>query len=308
MKERLLFIYNPNAGRAKIKSQLSGILSIFAKAGYEIIACPTQQKDDARLIAKEYAQNNACDIVACSGGDGTLNEVVNGLMVSNPNIPVGYIPSGTTNDFGYSLNIPKDMMKAAEIVVRENTLTCDVGSMNQNYFTYTAAFGLFTDVSYDTPQNTKNVLGRMAYILSGVTKLHSIKSFHLKVQHDDIAFEDNFIVGMVANSNSVAGFRGITGRKVQLDDGVFELILIRTPHNLVEISTIVNDLLHSDLSSKYIYYKRISSVIIESETEMPWTLDGEYGGTTRTAEIKIHKQAIPYICNRKSSESEEVTQ
>lgn len=298
MKKKLLFIYNPNAGRGKIRARLSRILEVFSKTDYELIVYPTKQRLDAREKVIEYVNKGECNAVICSGGDGTLNEVVGGIMECNVTVPVGYIPSGTTNDFGYSLRIPKDMIKAAEIMAKGTTMLCDVGRINDNYFTYTAAFGLFADVSYDTPQNFKNVLGRMAYILSGVTRLHGIKSLHLKVEHDNHIEEDDFIVGMIANSNSVAGFRGITGKKVLLNDGLFELIMIRRPHNLLEISNIINDLLKNDLSGKYFYYRRISEVKVYSDIDMPWSLDGEYGGTTRIANVLVHKKAIPYICNR----------
>lgn len=305
MSKRMLFIYNPNAGKGRIKSKLSGVLELFSKAGYELIVYPTKQKNDAKEIVAKYAAEQSIDLVACSGGDGMLNEVISGMMKIKqryqeefPMVPVGYIPSGTTNDFGYSLCIPKDMMAAAKLVVDGNALVCDVGSLNDRFFAYTAAFGLFSDVSYDTPQTFKNQLGRLAYILSGATRLHDIKTYHLKVETEDEIQEDDFIVGMVSNSNSVGGFRGITGKKVRLDDGIFELILIRRPKNIVEISTIVNDLLRSDLSGKYIYYKKISRVKLTSDTELSWSLDGEFGGMTNIANIVIHKQQIPYLCNR----------
>ncbi len=298
MKKKLLFIYNPNAGRGKIRTRLSQILEVFSKSDCELIVYPTRQRLDARVKVIEYVKKGECSAIICSGGDGTLNEVVGGLMECEASIPVGYIPSGTTNDFGYSLHIPKDMIKAAEIMIKGTTMLCDVGRINDNFFTYTAAFGLFADVSYDTPQNAKNVLGRIAYILGGVTRLHGIKSLHLRVEHDNEVEEDDFIVGMIANSNSIAGFRGITGKRVLLNDGLFELIMIRRPHNLLEISNIINDLLKNDLSGKYFYYRRVSEVKVYSDIDMPWSLDGEYGGTTRIANVKVHKKAIPYICNR----------
>ncbi len=305
MKKKVLFIYNPNAGRGKIRSKLSEILEVFSQSDCELIVYPTKQRMDARVKAIEYAQNGECTAIICSGGDGTLNEVVGGLMECNVSLPVGYIPSGTTNDFGYSLRIPKDMVKAAQIIVKGATLLCDVGKINEQYFTYTAAFGLFTDVSYDTPQNVKNVLGRMAYILSGVSKLHGIKSFRMKVELEDEEIEDEFMVGMIANSNSVGGFRGITGKQVLLNDGLFELIFIRKPHNVIEVSNIINELLKNDLSGKYFYYRRVSNVKVYSDIDIPWALDGEYGGTTRIANITVCKQAIPYVCNRiLKSESE----
>lgn len=167
-------------------------------------------------------------------------------------------------------------------------------------FTYTAAFGLFTDVSYETSQNAKNVFGRAAYILSGISKLHGVKSYHLTISIDDKIIEDDFIYGMIANSDSVGGFKGITGKDVLLNDGLFEMLLIRMPRNLIELTTIVNELLRGDSDSDYIYYERVSTAEIIAEEEIPWTLDGEFGGNMKEASVVIHKEAIPYICQVES--------
>ena len=301
MRKKLLFIYNPNAGRGKIRSKLSQILEIIAKIDYEVIIFPTQKKLDAKNIAKEYVCRGNCDAIVCSGGDGTLNEVVGGVMECGKSVPIGYIPSGTTNDFGYSLKIPKDMVAAAELIVDGTTLPCDVGSINDMYFTYTAAFGLFTDVSYETSQTAKNAFGRAAYILSGVSKLHSVKSFHLMVAHDEVTIEGDFIYGMIANSDSVGGFKGLTGKDVLLNDGLFEMLLIRMPHNLIELTTIVNELLRGELNSEHLYYARVSEVHLSADEELPWAFDGEYGGNIKDAKVVIHKEAIPYICRRNDS-------
>lgn len=300
MRKKMLFIYNPNAGRGKIRSKLSSILEILSKLDHEIVVFATQKKTDAKRIVEEYVSRGNCDVILCSGGDGTLNEVVSGLMECEKSLPVGYIPSGTTNDFGYSLKIPKDMVNAAKMFVNGTTLLCDVGSINNMFFTYTAAFGLFTDVSYETSQNAKNVFGRAAYILSGISKLHGVKSYHLTISIDDKIIEDDFIYGMIANSDSVGGFKGITGKDVLLNDGLFEMLLIRMPRNLIELTTIVNELLRGDSDSDYIYYERVSTAEIVAEEEIPWTLDGEFGGNMKEASVVIHKEAIPYICHVES--------
>ncbi len=302
MKKRMLFVYNPNAGKARIKSKLSNILETLLKTDHELIVYPTNKKGDASEIALRYALAGECDMIVCSGGDGTLNEVVGALMSCDKKIPVGYIPSGTTNDFGHSLMIPKDMEKAAELIVEGNTLLCDVGCINDSFFTYTAAFGIFTDVSYDTPQNVKNVLGRTAYILSGVTKLHTVKSYHMRVEHDGEVIEDDFIYGMIANSDSVGGFKGITGKDVLLDDGYFEMVLVKTPKKILDLSNTINDLLHNELGSEHIHYARVSKATIIAEDEIPWTFDGEFGGNMREAHIEIKKRAMPYITNTDNHE------
>ena len=295
MKKRLLFIYNPNAGKGKIKNQLADILGVFTGTDYEVIVYATRGPLDAKRIVKEYAKEDACDRIVCSGGDGTLNEVAGGLMECGKDIPIGYIPAGTTNDFGYSLKLSKNMVQAAWCAVNGTLFPCDIGCLNGSYFTYTAAFGIFSDVSYDTPQTAKNVLGRMAYILSGIKRLYGVKHYRLRVCYDDVVIADEFIYGMIANSDSVGGFKGITGRDVQLDDGYFEMILIRTPQNLLELQEIVNALLTGQLNNAQIYSTRVNHVDIEAQEELPWSLDGEFGGNHKKIHIDIYKQAVRFL-------------
>lgn len=323
MRERLVFIYNPNAGKARLKSKLADVIRIFAENGYEVVAMPTAKRGDATEFAREYAREGKCDRIVCSGGDGTLNEVVTGLQSVGARIPVGFIPAGTTNDFSYSLKIPKNILKAAELAATQQPVPCDVGEINGEIFTYTAAFGLFSDVSYDTPQNVKNLLGRTAYLLRGMTKLYNVKSYHLTVEYQEQKKQEpevcgetaevavteqtenaesetktvsgEFIYGMVANSDSVGGFKGITGKGVQFDDGVFEMILIRKPHNLIELTDIANELLNKKLDSENIVYAKVNHVRLSSKEELPWSLDGEFGGDMPQAEIHIHKQAVDYV-------------
>lgn len=295
MKKRLLFVYNPNAGKGKIRNQLAEILDIFCASDYEVIVHATKGPLDARETVKEYAVNDACDLIVCSGGDGTVNEVSGGLMQCGKDIPIGYIPAGTTNDFAYSLKLSKNMGQAALCAVYGTPFPCDMGSLNGEFFTYTAAFGIFSDVSYDTPQTAKNMLGRMAYILSGIKRLYSIKPCHLRVMHDDTEIEDDFIYGMLANSNSVGGFKGITGRDVLLDDGFYEMILIRTPQNLLDLQATVNDLLTGQLMNSHIYSMRVNHVDIYSKEEIPWSLDGEFGGNHSEIHIDVYKQAVRFM-------------
>ncbi|WP_167956624.1 diacylglycerol/lipid kinase family protein [Anaerosporobacter faecicola] len=291
--KKLLFIYNPHAGKGKIKNSLSDIIEIFVKAGYEVTIYATQKRDDAKNIARERHQD--FDLVVCSGGDGTLNEVTSGLMVS-PHAPmIGYLPAGTTNDFASSMGIPKNMVKAAEAVVNGSPFAYDIGSLNDRYFTYVAGFGVFTNVSYETPQTTKNLLGRTAYILEGIKSLPSVTSYHVTVSFDDQVIEDDFIYGMVTNANSVGGFKGITGKDVGLDDGKFEVTLIKNPKNIVELQHIVNALLARDLSDKFIYSFHASNLDISCEEEISWTIDGEYGGTYTKMHLQNHQRALSYI-------------
>ena len=211
MRKRMLFVYNPRAGKAQIRSNLLDIIDIFVKAGYEVTAYPTQATGDAVKAVKE--RQGSYDMVACCGGDGTL--------------PVGYIPAGSTNDFANSLKIPKNMIKAADVVVNGVNYACDIGRFNNDNFIYVAAFGIFTDVSYGTKQDVKNVLGHAAYLLEGVKRLPSVRACQLKITCNDQVIEGEFLYGMVTNSYSVGGFRGITGQDILLDDGLFEVTLIR---------------------------------------------------------------------------------
>lgn len=291
----MLFIYNPNAGKGKIRGQLSEILDVFSRTDYEVIVHATTGKLDAKSVAKAYALEDACDLIVCSGGDGTVNEVAGGLMECGKDIPVGYIPTGTTNDFGYSLKLSKNMVQAAECAVNGTAFACDMGSLNGEYFAYTAAFGIFTNVSYDTPQTAKNILGRMAYILSGIKRLPETKKCHLKIRHNGVEIEDDFLYGMFANSDSVGGFKGITGKDVLLDDGFYEMLLIKMPQTLMELQAIVNHLLTGQLNNERIYLARVNEVELESEEEIPWSLDGEYGGSHKEVRIKVYKQAVHFM-------------
>lgn len=295
-KERLLFVYNPVAGKGKIKAKLSEILEQFSGYGYELIVHPTDAQGDARRTAMEYAKEHRCDRIVCAGGDGTFSETAGGILLSGERVPLGYVPEGTTNDFAYSLKLPADMARAAELAAKGNGVPSDIGTMNGEPFTYTACFGLFTEVTYETPQNIKNAIGRTAYLMNAASKLMHIKSYPMKVQGDGFTIEDEYIYGMVANSNSVGGFKGITGRDVALDDGFFEMILIKKPKNLIEFNEIVNALLSNHLDNcANIRYERVNRVSITTEQELPWNLDGEFGGDFKSAEIIIHKQKIDYI-------------
>ena len=204
-KKDMLFIYNPKAGKALIRNHLVDILDVFVKGGYEVTVYPTQARGDA--IKKTKKKKDKYDIVVCSGGDGTLDEVCTGMMESKVKVPIGYIPAGSTNDFAASLNLSKNMVQAAEDIVNGDTFAVDIGIFNEDIFAYIAAFGLFTEVTYETDQQVKNVLGHVAYLLEGMKSLATIKKYKLKVMTDETVFEDEFIFGMITYSHSVGGFQ-----------------------------------------------------------------------------------------------------
>ncbi len=286
----MLLLYNPNSGKADFKQKLSDVVDLYTKNGYIVTVCPTQQEKDATNMIAHHA--GKYELVVCSGGDGTFSEVISGLMtVQHPPV-VGYIPSGTTNDFAASLHIPTGVMDAAQTVMHGTPFACDVGSFNGETFGYIAAFGLFTDVAYQTPQEIKNVLGRMAYLLEGAKRLGSIPSYPLTIETETETITDEFIYGMVTNSTSVGGFHGLRGDKVKLDDGLFEVILARKPKNVADIGALLQCIVTATPDPQYLYACRASKVIITSETPIDWTLDGEFGGSTAQAVMQNHKQAI----------------
>jgi YegS/Rv2252/BmrU family lipid kinase len=288
--KKALFVYNPLSGKGQIRFHLADIIDVLTKGGYDVTAHPTQAKLDAVDVVS--AKGLEYDIVVCSGGDGTLNETIEGIMSLDERKPIGYIPAGTMNDFASSLKIPRNMKAAAETIVQNHLIKVDAGSFNDVYFTYIAAFGAFTDVSYETRQEMKNVFGRLAYLMEGMKKLNKIKSYHLKLKYNDVEIEDDFIFGMVSNSNSVAGMKGLSGKEVLLDDGIYECFFIRNPQNLIELQMTVNALLKRELDSEYFYFFKASEIELHCDEEMPWTLDGEYGGTLKDVSIKNNCQAI----------------
>lgn len=290
MKKKMLFIYNPKAGKALIKNKLADILDIFAKADYEITVHPTQRAGEAVEIVEN--RENIYDIIVCSGGDGTLKEVVSGMMKSGHITPIGYIPAGSTNDFAQSYYLPKNMLKAAKIVTGGRDFACDVGRFNKNTFVYVAAFGLFTNVTYETNQDVKNVLGHMAYVLEGMKSLASIPSYHMTITYEDKVIEDDFMFGMITNAISVGGFKGITGKHVRLDDGVFEVTLIKRPKTIKALNNLIWSLMNREFDADDMYFFRTGRLVCESKEAIAWTVDGENGGIHFEVEIQNLCKAI----------------
>lgn len=289
MSKKMLFIFNPRSGKGQIRTKLLDIIDVFVKGGYEVIVHPTQGPRDGGKMAKEMADQ--VDLIVCSGGDGTLDEVVTGLMEIKAKVPIGYIPAGSTNDFANSLDISKDMVEAARDIVEGQMISLDVGAFNHDTFVYIAAFGLFTDVSYETNQDMKNILGHAAYILEGTQRLFNIKSYNLNVKSDNGELSGEFIFGMISNSTSVGGFKRLTGPDVMLDDGVFEVMFIRRPKNILELNEIIASLVGTT-DSKMIEVFKTTELTIECEEEISWTLDGEFGGLHKNVRIKNLKHVV----------------
>lgn len=296
--KKLYFIFNLQSGKATIGSKLGSVIDMFTKAGYEVTARPTQERLDACAAAK-YACNVGYDLIVCSGGDGTLNEVIQGVMKSKDKIPIGYIPAGSTNDFARGVGIPKGIEEAVQWIINGKPYPCDIGSFNDKYFTYIAAFGAFIEVTYETSQQAKNMLGHAAYILNGLTRLKSIKSYHMSVTYDTGTIEDDYIFGMVTNSSSVAGLLSLSD--FLLDDGLYEVTLIKTPSNPLDLQRIIHSLLNIDIDIDTAYIKsfRTSKIKFECDEELQWTIDGEYGGSYKVTNICNNKQAIELMTDLK---------
>lgn len=298
--KKLYFIFNLQSGKAKIASKLGMIIDIFTKADYEVTARPTQGKLDAAEVA-EYACNNVFDMILCSGGDGTLNEVIQGVMKCEKRLPIGYLPAGSTNDFAKGMEITTNIDQAVKDIVNGVPSYCDIGCFNgRKYFTYIAAFGAFTEVTYETPQLVKNLLGHVAYILNGLSHLNKIKSYHVKITADNETLEDDYIFGMVTNSSSVAGLLSLND--FLYDDGQYEVTLIKTPGNVLDLQRIVHSLLNLDIDidTKYIKSFRTSKIKFESEEEISWTVDGEYGGSSKIADVENINKAVQFITKNSS--------
>ncbi|SDB43174.1 lipid kinase, YegS/Rv2252/BmrU family [Pseudobutyrivibrio sp. YE44] len=292
MSKRLLFIVNPRSGKGQIKEHLADILDIMIKADYQVSVHITQAGGDATDQTIEQAENY--DRIVCSGGDGTLDEVVTGMMRLDPDkrIPIGYIPAGSTNDFGNSLGIDKNMLNAARISVSDNLFPCDIGRFNSDSFVYVAAFGLFTEVSYATSQDLKNVLGHAAYIIEGAKQLRDIPSFRMQVEYDGNVVYEEFIFGMITNSKSVGGFQGIIRGDIGLNDGVFEVTLIKMPRNPIELNEILGFMTGIIPDSDMVYAFQTKEIKFMSSEVVPWTLDGEFGGNHDVVVIKDEHNAL----------------
>ena len=289
--KKVLFFFNPHAGHSGIRTQLLPILETFCGSGCSVRVHTTSgPREITQMIAREGA---GYDLIVSSGGDGTLNETIAGLIQLPDPPTLGYIPAGTVNDVAASLGLSLDALEAARDIVFGEEMPLDAGQFNGRAFTYVAAFGAFTEVSYATPQESKRVLGRLAYLLEGAARLTSIQSYRLRVEHDGGREEGDFIYGMVSNTVSGGGFKGISPDLVELDDGLFEVVLVRQPQNAAQLQSIIRSLVQTTPEpGGAVVAFRTAHLRVTCADELPWTLDGEYGGAPRVAEIQNVKQAV----------------
>lgn len=291
MRKKVLFVFNPYAGKGTIKNRLFEIINIITVKGYDVTVHPTQRRKEACELIIDIGKD--FDILIVSGGDGTLNESVKGLLtIPKEDRPIlGYLPSGSTNDFANSLSLLRQPIKAVECVFNGVQFECDMGKFCDDNFVYVAAFGAFTDVAYDTPQDMKNSLGHMAYILEGIKRISSITSHYMEIIYDGIEIKDEFIFGMVSNSTSIGGLKSFKKNTVDLSDGLFECVFIRMPKNPIELQAIITALIARDFTGNEILAFKAEKLNIKCEEELDWTLDGEYGGKYQEVVIEnLHKE------------------
>lgn len=283
----ILFIYNPNAGKGQIRPNLHAVIDTFTKTGALVTTYPTQRPNDVTplihsFVPRDWARESArypYDLVVISGGDGTLHECINAVMEmpESLRIPIGYIPMGSTNDFAVSHTIPREAAAAALTVAEGRPTPFDIGKFGSIYFSYVAAFGSFTDVTYDTPQEIKNIWGHLAYVMEGAKRFPTYKAHHMVVTADGERIEGDFFLGMIANTTSVGGFQ-IKNGDINLQDGLSELILIRYSSDPLQNLATINAVLAQDFSSPGLVYRKVKKVRLQSDEYIAWTLDGEYGG------------------------------
>ncbi len=286
--KKLLIIMNPCSGKKKANSLLTDIISVFNRGGYEVTVHITASRGDAATVAAQ--RGKSFDLLVCIGGDGTFNEVITGLYTTGSKTPIGYIPSGSTNDFANSLCLSRDPIVAARDIVKGAAHKFDIGLFNNRCFSYIASFGAFTRTSYTTPQSMKNLLGHTAYLLAGVKEFTSIRSHRVKFTAEDgCVYEDDYIFGAISNSTSLAGILTLDPGIVDMNDGRFELLLVRKPRSALELGDCILALKTQDYNSPMLTLVSTPSVLVETADELDWTLDGEYEkGNTFCTVTNIH--------------------
>lgn len=290
----ILLIYNPVSGKSESRESRIGKIMLELGAEDALISVYQTKKKGDGFERLKMIDSSVYDLIVVCGGDGTLHEIVNATLKLGLNIPIGYIPFGSTNDYAKNLGIkPRNAIKN----IKEMKLKkLDIGEFNGEFFNYVAAFGAFTEIPYSTPQDIKNSVGYLAYVLEGIKALPEIRPIHFKCKTDDGVIEDDVIVGMITNTTSVAGVK----RKeddIRLDDGKMEYIFVKFPKNIIETEAILFKLASGDFDSPFLYHGQSSRFEILSD-EITWTLDGEAGGSASSVIIDTHKKAFEIVTGR----------
>lgn len=293
MNKKMFLIANPKSGKAKIKNELMNIVDIFTREGYSVTVYPTACKGDAIQVAANLSDEY--ETVVCCGGDGTLNEVINGLMQNKNHYNLGYIPAGTLNEWSGGLRISHIPKKAAADIVNGQIKPLDIGLFGDRYFSYTACFGAFTSASYSAPQSVKNTFGQAAYFFEGIKSLSQIKPTKLKLLVDDEEISGNYIFGSISNSLSMGGVIKLDPKDIHLDDGLFEILLIENPKNVMELQQLLDCIIRKNFNNKKIKFLKAKNVTVLGSVGTDWTLDGECANGTEKIEIKNIHRAIDFI-------------
>lgn len=294
---KVLFVVNPCSGKGKIKNEILAILKVFCGCGYDVTTYVTSAREDAIKVSQE-AHIKGYDSIICCGGDGTLNEVITGVMNARSPISIGYIPAGTTNDFAKTHKIPLKLTEAAKAITDSaENYNIDVGKFNdERYFSYIASFGIFTSASYKTNQNVKNTLGHMAYVFEGISNLVNIEEFDISYTADDKEYSGKYIYGGITNSTSVGGVFKYDPELVDVRDGLFEVLMIKKPKNPNELMKILGGITSGDFSDTEVFdFCKASKVTINMPESTMWTLDGEAVEGNKVTVIENVSGAINFI-------------
>lgn len=276
LNQTLLLIVNPVSGKRLITANLTSVIRTFMDAGYLVTTAVTAERGEATALAAAYA--GSFDRIVCAGGDGTLNETVTGLLQKNLSVPIGYLPCGSTNDFAASHGIPLELEEAAALAVSGRPQAYDVGLFGDRCFTYVAAFGAFSSISYSTDQSLKNMFGHAAYLMGGLWGLGQIKPIALTVRADGQRFEGDFVFGAVCNTLSIGGTLQLPDSLVDTADGKLELLLIRMPDDLIDLEEIISALFDQNYDSPLLEFVQAKEITVESAEPLEWSLDGEASG------------------------------
>ena len=292
-QRKLLFIVNPRAGRSKSRSPLFDAISVFSEAGYLTSLHKTSAPGDASVTAAREGEEY--DLIVAAGGDGTLNEVITGLMRLEKRPPLGYLPQGSTNDFAASLQISGNPVTAARAIVRNVPRMLDIGQWNERYFVYVASFGAFVKSSYSAPQAAKNALGHFAYILEGMKDLNTLRPYRIRLTADGETLDGEYLFGAVCNSTSIGGLMKLDPERVVLDDGKFEMLLIPNPKTAQDLQNLVLALLDQHYDREGLVFRHVSSIHLETEQDLPWSLDGEYAASSPVVDIENRQQSLTML-------------
>ena len=294
MKKRLFFVVNPTAGKGKIKNKLCDIIDLFIQHEYHVSVHITQAKEDAYEVVKRKGQH--FDLIVCSGGDGTMNEVIRAMHEKQIDALFAYIPTGTTNDFATTMKLSKNPMTCAKQIMRGNHYTIDIGTINSISFAYICAFGVFSDVSYTTPQTSKNILGHSAYVLEGMKQFMNMNEYRLQIEHDGEIVEDDFCYGMITNSMSIGGIHFFNEENIETNDGYFECLFIKRPNNPIDLQQLLSAFINKDVSKcPRMFAFKAKDIHIQSETPLDFNVDGEFAGTFKQCAIHNNHSAITIL-------------